>query len=240
MEPVIGGLGFFVQEKRQDFWPKPGLVVWSERRGQMVQIEFTQGEIDLLREILQRYLPEVITEIVHSDRRDFREFLNKRREFMEGCIRRLDSELPAKRELISMDRLRKVEILQGLTELELQNIAWFFEGINLPEAASLCEEGARADQLYILEEGSISISSKKLGKLEVNTPGKIVGWSFLVPPYRYTASARTISSSKLLVIKSPDFYYLIHKEPKMGVKVMDNLAQIMANRFIGPEDSPNL
>ncbi len=205
----------------------------------MAQIEFTQSEIDLLREILQRYLSEVITEIVHSDRRDFREFLNRRREFMEDCIQRLDRELPAKRELISMDRLRKVEILQGLTDGELQNIAWLFQEEEIPGGVSLCEEGVRADRLYILEQGSVWIRSKKLGQLNIDTPGKIVGWSFLVPPYHYTASAQTTSPSRFLVIKSPDFYYLIHKEPKMGVKVVDNLAQIMASRFKASEGFPN-
>ena len=204
----------------------------------MDQIEFTQVEMGMLREILQRYLSEVIMEIAHSDRRDFREFLNRRREFMEDCIRRLDREQAGKREGISMDRLRKVEILRGLTELELQNIVWIFQEEDLPEGVSLCEEGARADQLYILEQGSVKIHSKKMGQLNVETPGKIVGWSFLVPPYRYTASAQTISPSRFLVIKSPDFYYLIHKEPKLGVKVMDNLAQIMASRFKGSEDFP--
>jgi len=205
----------------------------------MPQIEFTRGEIDLLREILQRYLSEVIMEIAHSDRRDFREFLNRRREFMEDCIRRLDRELPAKRELIGVDRLRKVEILQGLTEGELQNMAWFFQEENLPEGVSLCQEGARAEQLYILEQGSVRIYSEHLGQLNVDTPGKIVGWSFLVPPYCYTASAQTTRPSRFLIIKSPDFYYLIHKEPKLGVKIMGNLAQIMASRFKGAEKFPN-
>ncbi len=103
----------------------------------------------------------------------------------------------------------------------------------------MCEEGARADRLYILEQGSVWIRSKKLGQLNIDTPGKIVGWSFLVPPYHYTASAQTTSPSRFLVIKSPDFYYLIHKEPKMGVKVVDNLAQIMASRFKASEGFPN-
>ena len=206
----------------------------------MAQIEFTQSEIVLLREILQRYLAEVISEIAHSDRKDFREFLTRRREFMEESIRRLDraGEGKGKRELISLERIRKVEILPGLTDWELENISWFFQEEKTPAGVILCEEGARAEQLYILEQGSVRIYSKRLGPFEVNTPGKIVGWSFLVPPYRYTASAQTTSRSRFLVIKSPDFYYLIHKEPKMGVKVMDNLAQIIATRFKGPEDSP--
>jgi CRP/FNR family cyclic AMP-dependent transcriptional regulator len=206
----------------------------------MAQIELTQVEIDLLREILQRYLSELTMEIAHSDRKDFREFLSKRREFMEDFIQRLDRELAAgKRELIGTDRLRKIEILQGLTEWELQSIDPFFQEEIIPVGISLCEEGARADQLYILEKGSVSIRSKTLGQLEINAPGKFVGWSFLVPPYRYTASASITTPSKFLVIKSPDFYYLIHREPKMGVKVMDNLAQIMASRFKGPDDFPN-
>ena len=214
----------------------------SRQKGgrQMAQIELTHIEIDLLREILKRYLSELTMEIAHSDRKDFREFLHKRREFMEDFIQRLDRELAAgKREFISIDRLRRIEILQGLTEGELQSIDRFFQEKNIPAGVSLCEEGARADQLYILEQGSVSIRSKRLGQLEINTPGKIVGWSFLVPPYHYTASASTTTPSKFLIIKSPDFYYLIHKEPKMGVKIMDNLAQIMASRFKRAEDFPN-
>lgn len=207
----------------------------------MAQIEITQVEIELLRDILKRYLSELTMEIAYSDRKDFREFLNKRREFMEVFIQRLDKELASgKREMISIDRLREVEILQGLSEWELQSIAQFFSEETIAAGVSLCEESARADQLYILQQGSVSLSSKKLGQLDINTPGKIVGWSFLVPPYRYTASAVTTTPSRLLVIKSPDFYYLIHKEPKMGMKVMNNLAQIMASRFKGSEGSPNL
>jgi hypothetical protein len=135
-----------------------------------------------------------IAHFAHSDRRDFREFLNRRRAFMEDCIRRLDREMEGKRGMISVERIKKVEILQGITEWELQNIAWFFQEENFPERVSLCEEGARADQLYILEQGSASIHSKKQGELNINTPGKIVGWSFWVPPislYRFSPNHRS-------------------------------------------------
>jgi CRP-like cAMP-binding protein len=81
------------------------------------------------------------------------------------------------------------------------------------------------------------ISSKMGSRYDIDTPGKIVGWSFLAPPFLYTASAVTTIPSKVLVIKSPDFYYLIHKEPKMGMKVMNNLAQVIASRLRGDEDS---
>jgi len=80
----------------------------------MAHIELARTEMESLREILKRYLSELTMEIAHSDRKDFREFLKKRREFMETFIQRLDNELsPGKTERISIDRLKETEILQG-------------------------------------------------------------------------------------------------------------------------------
>ena len=104
-----------------------------------------------------------------------------------------------RRELISTDRLRKVDFLQGLTEGELQSIAHFFEEEDIGAGVTLCEEGARAERLYILEQGRVSIRSKRGRQYYIDTPGKILGWSFLVPPFLYTASAVTIIPSKLLL-----------------------------------------
>jgi CRP/FNR family transcriptional regulator, cyclic AMP receptor protein len=198
----------------------------------MVQIELPQNEMEMLREILKKALSELSLEIAFSDRKEFREFLKKRKAFMEGFIQRLEKELgPEQREVKSLDRLRNVDILQGLTEAELQSIAPFFEEENVPAGAILCEEGVSAERLYVLEQGNVSINSKKGGRYDIDTPGKIVGWSFLVPPFLYTATAVTTTSSKVLVIKSPDFYYVIHKEPKMGMKVINNLSQVIAGRL---------
>ena len=89
----------------------------------------------------------------------------------------------------------------------------------------------RADKLFILEEGAVSIRFEKGVNYAIRAPGRILGWSFLVPPNRYTASAVTIAPSRLLVIKGPDFYDLVHKETKMGIKIMDNLAQVVSSRL---------
>ena len=153
-------------------------------------------------------------------------------------LQRLERELAiSRREMVSIDWLRKVDILQGLSEEELQSIAQFFEEENVNAGGTLCEEGASAERLYVLEQGKVSISSKRGGQYDIDTPGKIVGWSFLVPPFLYTASAVAKTPSKILVIKNPDFYYVIHKEPKVGMKVINNLAQVIASRLKGHEVS---
>ncbi|HUL31914.1 MAG TPA: cyclic nucleotide-binding domain-containing protein [Thermodesulfobacteriota bacterium] len=198
----------------------------------MAQIELTQDEMKTLQEILQRHLAELLPEIAFTHRKDYIQFLKKRKEFIENFIRRLEREQSSgRREAISPDRLRGVDFLQGLEDGELQSLSQFFEEESVAEGVMLCEEGARAERLFILEEGRVSIRSKTGRQYSIDAPGKMVGWSFLVPPFLYTASAVTTAPSRLLVIKSPDFYYALHKEPRMGMKVINNLAQVVASRL---------
>ena len=133
--------------------------------------------------------------------------------------------------MIRIERLRNVEIFQGLKDEELEIAASFCQEEGVPEGVILCTEGARADRLFILEEGTVSIRFEKGVNYAIQAPGKILGWSFLVPPNRYTASVVTIAPSRLLVIKRRDFYDLIHKETKMGLKIMDNLAKVVSSRL---------
>lgn len=201
----------------------------------MVEVDFTDSEIELLHEVLVGHIADLRMKIACTDRREFREFLYRRRDFMEDFIRRLEKELETGgREMIGIDRLKKVDILQGLTEWELQSIAPFFREENFAADATLCVEGEKAQRLYILEQGAVSIRSKRWETYEIDAPGKIVGWSFLVPPNLYTATGVTLVPSRLLVIENPDFYYFIHKEQKIGMKVMENLTQVVATRLKGP------
>jgi CRP-like cAMP-binding protein len=135
--------------------------------------------------------------------------------------------------VVSTHRLRKADFLQGLAGEVLQRIAHFFEVEDVGEGVTLCEEGERAKRLYVIEEGKVSVSSKDGRKYHIDTPGKIVGWSYLVPPFLYTASVATMTPSKLLVTKGKNFYYFIHKEPKIEMKVLSNLTQIIASRLRG-------
>src|SRR5271157_5691743 len=139
--------------------------------------------------------------------------------------------------MIKVERLRNVDIFQGLSDEELKVAARFCQEEAVPQGVTLCEEGARADKLFILEEGSVSMRLTSGSHYGIRTPGKILGWSFLVPPNRYTATAVTDGPCKLLVIKSPDFYDLIHKDAKVGLMLMDNLSKIVASRlkaFVDP------
>jgi CRP-like cAMP-binding protein len=198
----------------------------------MVQVELSDQKAEVLREVLVSYLSNLRVEIAYSQRKEFRDFLKKRGDQLEELLHVLEKRLAqGGRTPISIDRLRKVDVLQGLTDWELKVIAQFFREETVAGGVALFEEGQKAGRLFILEEGEITVQIPNGETYQIHSPGKIIGWSFLIPPNRYTASGSTTVPSKLLVIDSPDFYYLIHKEPRMGVKVMANLAEVVAGRL---------
>ncbi len=56
----------------------------------MVEIELTQSEADILREILQTHLSELTFEIAFTHSREFTELLKKKRDFMIDFLQRLE------------------------------------------------------------------------------------------------------------------------------------------------------
>ena len=83
----------------------------------MAQIELTQIEIEMLRDLIRKQLSELTLETAFTHRKEFHEFLKRRKEFMEDFVGRLERELASgTRDVVKIDRLRKVDILEGLAE----------------------------------------------------------------------------------------------------------------------------
>ncbi len=56
----------------------------------MVDVELTQNEANILREILQTHLSELTFEIAFTHNREFTELLRKKRDFMIDFLQRLE------------------------------------------------------------------------------------------------------------------------------------------------------
>jgi hypothetical protein len=62
-----------------------------ERRITMSKLNLTPEEEAKVLEILERYLPELENETVHTDNKELRKFFMERKEFMKELMRRLKS-----------------------------------------------------------------------------------------------------------------------------------------------------
>lgn len=59
----------------------------------MINIELNKEEADILITVIERYLYHLQVEIIHTDRREFRDALKKRENFLKDIIDRFKTKV---------------------------------------------------------------------------------------------------------------------------------------------------
>jgi CRP-like cAMP-binding protein len=133
--------------------------------------------------------------------------------------------------MVNKERIEKAELFVGLSEEPLLEIAKICQPQVAPKGTLLCQDGAVAEKLYILENGKVMIKFKSGFSFDISVPGQILGWSALINPHRFKADAICEEDSNLICIKSSEFFELCHKHRDLGFIVMNNLSGIIFKRL---------
>ncbi len=67
-------------------------------------------------------------------------------------------------------------------------------------------------------------------------PGEVFGWSALVEPYIYTASAKCVGKVEEIYLKGQDLMGLFEQSPHTGCVVMRNLSSSISSRLTETRD----
>jgi hypothetical protein len=59
----------------------------------MITFEWNKNEAHTVQDVMERYLSHLQVEIIHTDKREFREALKQREKFMKEIIDRLKSKI---------------------------------------------------------------------------------------------------------------------------------------------------
>lgn len=98
-------------------------------------------------------------------------------------------------------------------------------------------EGGRADQVHFLVSGSVVLKVKIMTKpdsVTVSFIGKAYdcfGWSGLVSPHYYTASAICEEESEVLLINGEELLRVLQQHPADGFLVMHRVANLVSDRL---------
>ncbi len=99
----------------------------------------------------------------------------------------------------------------------------------------LFQQGERADKFYLLRNGHVSVQVPALmgPTLEIQALGEdqILGWSWLIPPYRWNFQARALEDSELLEFDGSAILARCEEDPKFGYALLKRFAALMSDRL---------
>ncbi len=139
--------------------------------------------------------------------------------------------------MLSPEILRRFSIFAGLPAQAFTELAQFGSEATFETDTLLFEEGDAADEIYVLLEGSVDLlmnlddKGEKQIEIETLVAGELVGWSALVEPYIYKASAAATSRVRVAILDGAKLRDYVAAHPEQGLVIMRQLAQIMGKRL---------
>ncbi len=140
--------------------------------------------------------------------------------------------------MVNAQYLKEFALFKGLADSDLVKIAELCQLHTLHEGDRIFEEGTKATNLHICCSGKVDIVTwikkpwNKYVRVHQAQPGEAFGWSALVAPYIYSASAICAEDGEEIRIRGVDLLALFHQHPHIGYIIMENLAADIGARLI--------
>lgn len=129
-------------------------------------------------------------------------------------------------------------LFRGLSQREAGAILELGKRFVVPSGAVLFALGAKADKLYLVERGRIRLTLPMLVRereedilVEESGPGDMVGWSALIPPFRYTLKATAPLETEVVAVRGETLRSYFTANPAIGAAVAMNLAAVIGRRL---------
>ncbi len=118
----------------------------------------------------------------------------------------------------------QVPLFSRLKGKSLERVTQVADEVSVPAGTALTHEGGTAAEFFVIVDGNVEVT-RGGGLLATLGPGDFLGEIALVDGGPRTATARTTTAARLLVLTSSQFHTLIDDEPEVRLCVLQALAE---------------
>ncbi len=133
-------------------------------------------------------------------------------------------------------QLSSCYLFNGLSETQLDNLIAIGNETRIQKGQWLFREDEDAQQMFVLKAGAVELLTTVEDDIELpitilREPGNCFGTSTLVPPHKYSLSARGVEDGTLLTLKKADLEKLMKQDHEVGYAILTNLAKHFLDRL---------
>jgi CRP-like cAMP-binding protein len=127
------------------------------------------------------------------------------------------------------------EFFKGLNEDFLKLLSEFATEKHVNKGEVLFQQGKAADKFYLVRSGQVSVQVPALVgptlELQILGEDQILGWSWLIPPYRWNFMARAVEDTDLIEFDGSAILERCEKDPKFGYELFKRFTGLMSARL---------
>jgi CRP-like cAMP-binding protein len=130
------------------------------------------------------------------------------------------------------------DLLDGLAADQAAAILALGKRLVLPSGGDLFHLGDAAESLCVIQRGRLRLTLPMNVRgqaeevlVEERVPGQTVGWSALIPPYRFTLTATAPLETEVITLSRETLLAHFTAHPNVGQVVCLNLAAVIGERL---------
>lgn len=138
-----------------------------------------------------------------------------------------------------MENLKSVlaehPFLSGMNEAQLELLVGCASNVVFKAGEFIFREGEPAEKFYVIRHGKVLIETHVPQKgaiiIRSREAGEILGWSWLVPPYRWHFDARAVELTRAIAFDGKCLRGKCENDHDLGYEIMKRFALIIAERL---------
>lgn len=123
----------------------------------------------------------------------------------------------------------------GMADAMLRKLAACATTRHVKAGTRMLTEGACADHFIILLSGCVAVEivtpSHGLQPLQTLHAGDILGWSWLVPPYRWTFTATAREETEVVLVDAPCLRRALAEDHELAYHLFPRFVAVMSERL---------
>ena len=139
--------------------------------------------------------------------------------------------------MVPPEILQRFSFFPGLSADELNGLSFIGREISFQRGDCIFHEGDPAHSLYLLLEGWVDVlidaeaGDDRRGLMMTLTAGDIFGWSAVVAPHVYTASAVCASPVKAISLSQVELQALFELDREFYCTIVTEICHVIASRL---------
>ncbi len=131
--------------------------------------------------------------------------------------------------------MRQHPFLAGLSFEHMQTLIGCASNVRFADDSTIIQEGQVANKFYLIRSGRVALQMDVPGKepLRIQTvgPGEILGWSWLISPFRWHFSGVVVLETRAIALDGECLRNKCEKDPTFGYEMLKRLSRVMERRI---------
>lgn len=123
----------------------------------------------------------------------------------------------------------------GLQPEYMQLVIWCASNLRFDSGVYILKEGEEANQFFLIREGRVALEifapQRKPIIVETLGKGEILGWSWLLPPYRWKFHARALEPTRAIAFDGKCLRAKCDENHDLGYELLKRLTNVIGERL---------